>query len=312
MQPVGSPEFVTSHCQRYTRDMHLRTIVLLVALFLGWAGPSAWSEEITEHSFLWAATKGDRTVHLLGSIHFMKPDAYPLSQAIESAYEGSGLLAFETDIREMSRASVALIAAGTLSDGLTLEDVISPDLYRELSERLEVQGTSAAIFQRMTPWMVALGLTSFELMRGGYLGSEGIDVHFSSRASTDGKEQTGLESIEDQISLFADLSAEESEEFLDFTLKDLETVIPLVDEVFAAWQVGDAEALEKLLTEGFENHPELYRRMVVVRNLKWMPRVESLFDGSVDAMVVVGSLHLVGEHGLVELLKAKGYEVEQR
>lgn len=297
---------------RYTRSMRHRIFVLLFVACLGWVAPFAWSEESDEHSFLWSATRGERTVHLLGSIHFMKPDAYPLGPAVESAYDRSGLLVFETDIREMNRASVALLAAGTLDDGLTLAEVISPDLFRELTKRLEAQGTGAAIFQRMTPWMVALGLTSFELMRGGYLGSEGIDLHFSSRASADGKDQHGLETIEAQISLFADLSAEESEEFLDYTLMELETMIPLVDEIFTAWEAGDADALEKLLAEGFEDHPELYRRMVVDRNLNWMPLVEALFDGSVDAMVVVGSLHLVGEHGLVELLRAKGYDVYQR
>lgn len=297
---------------RYTQSMRHRILGLLFVVSLGCVAPDAWSEETAERSFLWSATRGERTVHLLGSIHFMKPDAYPLSDAIEVAYDRSGLLVFETDIREMNRASVAMLAAGTLDDQATLAEVISPDLHRELSKRLEAQGMDAAIFERMTPWMVALGLTSFELMRGGYLGSEGIDVHFSARAAADGKGQRGLESIEDQISLFTDLTAEESEEFLDYTLMELETVIPLVDEIFAAWGVGDALALEKLLSEGFEDHPELYRRMVVDRNLKWMPLVEGLFGGSVDAMVVVGSLHLVGEHGLVELLKAKSYEVEQR
>ncbi len=47
------------------------------------------------------------------------------------------------------------------------------------------------------------------------------------------------------------------------------------------------------------------------RNVRWLPRIEELFQGDVDAMVVVGSLHLVGEQGLIELLRAKGYEVEQ-
>lgn len=291
--------------------MRHRILVLLFVICLAWVTPSAWSEDVAEHSFLWRATRGERTVYLLGSIHFMKPDAYPLSPVIEAAYDGSGLLVFETDIREMNRAAVALMTAGTLVDGLTLAEVISPNLFRELNRRLEAQGMSVAVFDRMKPWMVALGLTSFELMRGGYLGSEGIDVHFSARASADGKDQHGLETIDDQISLFADLSAEESEEFLDYTLMELETVIPLVDEIFAAWRAGDAGALETLLTEGFEDHPGLYRRMVVNRNLKWMPLIEALFDGSVDAMVVVGSLHLVGEHGLVELLKANGYKVHQ-
>jgi uncharacterized protein YbaP (TraB family) len=242
----------------------------------------------------------------------MKPDAYPLSPAVETAYERSGLLVFETDILEMNRASVALIAAGTLGDGVVLSDVISEDLYRRLSERMKEQGMSIAIFDRMTPWMVALGVTSFELMRGGYLGSEGIDAHFSARAATDGKDQRGLETIDEQISLFADLSAEESEEFLDYTLLELETVIPVIDEIVAAWNAGNADALEKLLADEFRHHPELYRRLVVDRNRSWMPAIEALFDGPVDAMVVVGSLHLVGEHGLVELLQAKGYKVEQR
>ncbi len=47
------------------------------------------------------------------------------------------------------------------------------------------------------------------------------------------------------------------------------------------------------------------------RNLQWLPLIEKLFQGDVDAMVVVGSLHLVGEQGLIELLKGKGYKVEQ-
>jgi uncharacterized protein YbaP (TraB family) len=51
--------------------------------------------------------------------------------------------------------------------------------------------------------------------------------------------------------------------------------------------------------------------MVTDRNLAWMPPIEGLLAGDSDTMVVVGSLHLVGEDGLVNLLRKRGYRVEQ-
>jgi uncharacterized protein len=269
------------------------------------------AEEEVGRSFLWKATSGDRTVALLGSIHFMKADAYPLSPAIERAFEDAGMIVFETDIDEMGKAAVSMLAAGTLEGDETLRDVVSEEVFLEVSQRLDDLGMGIGTFAKMKPWMVAMGLTSYELMRAGYLGAEGIDSHFSSRAKAAGKPQQGFESIEFQISLFAEMSAEESAEFLQYTLTDLDTMIPLVDEIVVAWKRGDSARIEDLLVEGFSDHEALFDRLVTQRNLRWLPQVEELLQGDVDAMVVVGSLHLVGEQGLVELLRAKGYEVEQ-
>jgi len=269
------------------------------------------AEENGEKSFLWRATSGDRTVALLGSIHFMKPEAYPLSPAIETAFEDAGVVVFETDIDQMGKAAVSLLAAGTFEGEETLKDVVSKEVFHDVSRRLDDLGMGIGAFNEMKPWMAGMGLTSLELMSAGYLGSEGIDTYFSSRATADGKPQRGLESIEYQISLFADMSAEESAEFLQYTLTDLDTMIPLVDEIVVAWKRGDSARIEDLLLEGFSDHEVLFDRLVTRRNLRWLPQIEELFRGDVDAMVVVGSLHLVGEKGLIELLKAKGYEVEQ-
>jgi uncharacterized protein YbaP (TraB family) len=262
-------------------------------------------------SFLWRVSSGDRTVALLGSIHFMKAEAYPLSPAIERAFDGAAKVVFETDIDEMEKAAVSLLAAGTLEGDTTLEDVVDKELYDEVSHRLEDLGMGMGTFAKMKPWMAAMGLTSLELMRGGYLGTEGIDSYFSARAETAGKPQQGLESIEYQVSLFAEMSAAESAEFLSYTLTDLDTMIPLVDEIVAAWTIGDSARIEDLLVDGFEGHEALFDRLVTQRNLRWLPQIEELLRGDADALVVVGSLHLIGEQGLVALLKAKGYEVEQ-
>ena len=55
----------------------------------------------------------------------------------------------------------------------------------------------------------------------------------------------------------------------------------------------------------------LYAAMVTNRNKSWIPKIEQMLKGKSDALIVVGAAHLVGKGGVVELLKAKGYSVEQ-
>jgi uncharacterized protein YbaP (TraB family) len=47
------------------------------------------------------------------------------------------------------------------------------------------------------------------------------------------------------------------------------------------------------------------------RNRRWLPQIEALLAGDEDTLVIVGALHLVGDIGLVELLRARGYSVER-
>ncbi|HWS78966.1 MAG TPA: TraB/GumN family protein, partial [Thermomonas sp.] len=59
--------------------------------------------------------------------------------------------------------------------------------------------------------------------------------------------------------------------------------------------------------------PESYRLLDVDRNNAWLPKIEARLKESRadDTLVVVGSLHLLGDDGLVEMLRAKGYAVER-
>jgi uncharacterized protein YbaP (TraB family) len=59
--------------------------------------------------------------------------------------------------------------------------------------------------------------------------------------------------------------------------------------------------------------PEFFDRIVVERNLNWLPRIEKMLaDPKDDYLVVTGALHMVGEQGLVELLRRKGYTVTRK
>jgi uncharacterized protein YbaP (TraB family) len=51
--------------------------------------------------------------------------------------------------------------------------------------------------------------------------------------------------------------------------------------------------------------------MLVDRNKNWMPKIDQLLSRNGHSLVVVGAAHLVGPDGLLAMLRAKGYTVDQ-
>jgi len=261
--------------------------------------------------FMWRVRGGGATVYLLGSVHAMRQDSYPLPSLIENAFGSVEKVVFEIDLDELDAAALQMLAAGTLEGGRTLEEIVGPEMWNQLGAEVEKTGLPMAMFRGMKPWMAALTITALAMTDAGYLPSNGVDVHLFERAKEAGKERIALETVEFQVGLFADLTPEQSLAFLRYTLADLETVIPELDRLSADWRAGRVTAVEALLSEGFEGFPELYAKMVGDRNRAWMPMIEELLAGDADVMVVVVALHLVGEDGLVSLLRKKGYTVER-
>ena len=88
----------------------------------------------------------------------------------------------------------------------------------------------------------------------------------------------------------------------------LETELP---DFIKAWKNGDPAQLEKLLDEATEQAPGLYKRLISDRNASWIPKIEQLLKENRNAIVVVGTGHLVGKDNVVQLLEKKGYKVTQ-
>src|SRR3546814_1606500 len=78
----------------------------------------------------------------------------------------------------------------------------------------------------------------------------------------------------------------------------------------AYWRAGDAEAIwDEMGADMRDRYPKLYRHINVERNDAWVPKIEQMLaePGTDDTLVVVGALHLLGEDGVVEKLRAKGH-----
>ena len=100
--------------------------------------------------------------------------------------------------------------------------------------------------------------------------------------------------------------------FLVMTLEDAAGLDAEIDELMQAWREGDSDALARLLSEEFDEFPELYKPLTEDRNRAWLGQLVELLDDRDDYLVVVGALHLVGRNSVVDLLRQRGYEVQQR
>ena len=76
-----------------------------------------------EKHFLWVVRQaGAPPTYLMGSLHVLTPEYYPLAPAIEQAFAASKVLIEEVDLDEASNPMTALSLIGTamLTDGRTL------------------------------------------------------------------------------------------------------------------------------------------------------------------------------------------------
>jgi len=264
-------------------------------------------------TFAWKASGKGGAIYLVGSIHVMSESFYPLNPALEAAFTDSDLLVEEVDLTEMLEptAQLSILSRGMLPGNQSLDKVISPSTMALVQKAVGDLGAAAGPLMRFKPWMLAIALQGMELAKIGFNPALGLDQHFYEQAKTGGKSVQGLETVEFQISRFDDMTAEQQDRMLATTLKELATETAAVNKLGDAWKAGDVAAIERIALADLKSEPLMYQRLLVERNKNWMPKVEALFARRGRAIVVVGAAHLVGPDGLIAMLKAKGYTVEQ-
>ncbi|MBZ5557915.1 MAG: TraB/GumN family protein [Acidobacteriia bacterium] len=263
-------------------------------------------------AFGWKATGKGGVVYLVGSIHMLSSAMYPLNASLESAYKDSDLLVEEVDLGLMMDPSsqMQVLMRGMLPSSQSLDKVLTPATYALVTKHLD---SSAAMqpLNLMKPWMVALIIEALEWEKAGLDPELGLDKHFYDEAKNDSKGVQGLETADDQLAIFDTMTMDQQDHMLAQTIKDIDTEQAQMAKMMDAWRSGDAPAVERVVLSGLKEDPALYQRLLVGRNKSWIPKIEALFARRGHALVVVGAAHLVGPDGLVAMLKAKGYAVEQ-
>ena len=296
------------------RNRHQWLSVLILFVYFWISLNLAYAHGKAKNNFLWSTETGKNTVYLLGSLHVLRSDSFPLSKEIQEAYSDCTKVVFETDPDSVNDPAfqAQMMAHGLYPEGQTLKRNVSEQTYRLLEVKVHAVGLPVAQFDRLKPWFCALILTSMELQKLGFDSGYGIDAHFFHRAKKDGKEIITLESAEYQLGLFTKMGKTEQESFLRQTLKDLELIETMASEMVDAWRTGDVDKLNSIIRISFKEHPDMYKRFTTQRNAKWASQIEDLMRQDDNVLVIVGAGHLVGAESILELLRKRGHRVVQR
>jgi uncharacterized protein YbaP (TraB family) len=281
---------------------------LMVSALLWWSLSLATDAGESLHTF-WSVKGRHNTVYLLGSVHMLKPADSALPAEALHAYADSKLLVMELDLNDIS-ADQLLVASqqrATLPPGQTLAGVLGPQLYSRFASQMQGDGVQPELLDHSQPWFAALMLEQMELAKSGFEPAAGIDEQFAQLAHADHKPVIGLETIDEQLAIFANLPLDQQRQYLSSTLDDSGTDASDTQAIVLAWQHGDLARLEQLLREGSSDSPELYRMLTTERNRKWLPKIIGLLNDDDNCLVIVGAMHLIGHDGVVELLQRQGY-----
>jgi hypothetical protein len=283
----------------------------LVALLilLGWPG----SAGAQERSLLWKISGDKSTVYLLGSIHYLKKENFPLNKTILAALENSRRLVLEIDLNSArpEAAQKITLSKALYQDGSTLEQNISPETFQLTRQRAAQFGIDIKSMMPMKPWFVSLTLVAIRLQQLGFDPNFGVDRFLAAQAAKQGKPVDGLETLEFQLGAMDQLSKSEQESLLRQSVGELDQLDRSIQSIAQAWLKGDSGALEPLLLDSMKEYPEVYKKLILERNRRWVPQIEKILGQSGATLVVVGAAHLVGKDGVVEMLKERGYKVEQ-
>jgi hypothetical protein len=251
---------------------------------------------------------------VLGSIHFAKKDIYPLREKIKNAFDQSDSLVVEANVNDAQKIDIQkLMERAIYPDNDTLEKHVSLETIESLKKETGGLGIPFELLNKQKPWFLAMTLVVLESIKLGLDPNLGIDKYFLSKA--EGKKKIlELESVDEQINLLSGFSDKDQELFLIYTLKDLHIMEQEVNQMIQAWLSGDTKSMESILTRSVSEDKRLstiFEKLIFERNRKMVSKIEDFLRTKETYFVIVGAGHLVGDQGVIELLKGKGYLIEQ-
>ncbi len=279
-----------------------RALALLAVAAL-WAAPDA---AVAERGLLWRVSQqGVAPSFVFGTIHLEDPRVLRLPAIVRESVEKS-----DTFVPEAVPDPAALLAVGQrlfLEDGRTLASIAGPALFEEAAALLGQQGLPSVVAERLQPWAATLILSVPRAQSGMFL-----DRQLYELARNGGKRIVALETLSEQIELFAGMQPSDQVALLRQAVGQFHRLPQRVEEITAAYLARDLGLLEELARNSMGDDPRLARtigqRIVIDRNARMVERLLPLLrEGSV--FVAVGALHLPGPDGMLSLLREAGYGV---
>lgn len=297
---------------RFLRDVGLRAQAAITLALLGvlaGAIAPALAAERYEHGLLWRIEgKNAPASHVFGTIHLAEPRVTALPPVVANELKRASSLTIE--VRLDPGAILVLAGRMIYGDGRDLHGVAGPDLYAKAAAITTGLGLPDPLLRMFKPWAVALLLSAPQQDPSGVL-----DIALARIAAEQGKPVHELETLNEQIAVFEDMSEADQLALLRQAVDNYERIPALIGRLVEAYLARDLAGLWRISEgsggEGVEAQrlrAVVARRLLEERNARMAERSEArLREGG--AFIAVGALHLYGDAGMLSLLERRGWSV---
>lgn len=263
---------------------------------------------------LWKVGDADTTIYLFGTVHVLPPDVKWRTPAIDKALGEAKAVYFETDIDPDPKTMLPILQQlGMYPPSDKLSDHLKPEDRTTLAAAAGQLGMPMAALETMRPWLAGVTLSERMITNAGYDVNSGVERKLLPDAVAARKEIRKLETVEEQLLVFADLPEEIQVRFLMGGVKELKDESKTLDDMVKAWAAGDTDKLNKIMIEDdLEQTPEIYQALLVNRNKRWVTELDELIKTQPGTyFVAVGTAHLIGKDSVVARLGPLGYKPER-
>jgi len=277
-----------------------QSLLVFIALLFQY-GANAQTKYIPlENSLLWEVSGNglSKPSYLYGTIHMICSTDYFLSEKVKKAFDASEQLLLEinlADPKELTEMQKIAMGSEPLSKKLTAEQLSKLDIILKKTTGMSVQQVDS--FSLITI-MSLISMKTF-----GCDDLKFYEMDFIEKAKARNLEVVGLETVKSQ---FNTLSSAYSDAEIISALEESDT--EETKEMVAEYKQERLSALFEKATEERVMNAKAKKYMLDERNQNWI-RILPAMIKSKTSFIAVGSAHLAGEQGVINLLRKSGYTV---
>jgi uncharacterized protein YbaP (TraB family) len=294
----------------------LRRLIIVFFFGLAWlAQAPAWA---VERGALFKLTAYGHTLHLFGTMHVGVAAFYPLEPRITEAVASASALALELDPDPSTLTAVrALDTYGVLPPGAAGYGQLGAGKLAQLDELARASGLSPASAHHFKPVLLATMLSLSQYEKLGYRPELSTDRVLARLAREHSVRIVELESLGGQLAMLDRLPGPAQWNFLNECLDSIASGAQASEArtVVDAWGSADQAGLDALAQrlQADDSVGGKFTREVLIdgRNYTLADKIDALLKADDKVVAGIGVLHLLGQHGVPELLRERGVTVER-
>lgn len=243
--------------------------------------------------------------YLLGTYHLLPADDLANVKSVFKCFRKSEVVVGEIVLNEQEAAqkmAEVMMAKGPFTKYLTEQDSLMVDSVLKADI-----GAGVAQLSVIRPAYIFMMWEQLALMQGKDKGKEFMDSFFQTAAIMSGIPVKGLETIDQQLQFIATDDEKDAIDLVEHFRAGKAAIIEETKLLQEAYLAQDLEKIQQLALHEFDS--EGLERMVNARNRNWVEQLPEMMKEN-SCFVSVGAMHLVGDQGVVALLKKKGYKVK--